>query len=103
MELRIAGIVNESVVDGPGLRFVIFTQGCPHQCSGCHNPKTHDETGGYLITIDEILTMINQAKLISGVTFSGGEPFIQAAKLAYLASKIRDIGLDIVTYTGFNV
>ncbi len=101
MELRIAGIAKESVVDGPGLRFVVFTQGCPHRCPGCHNPHTHDPNGGDLTDTDEIFSLIEQTKLIRGVTFSGGEPFLQAAPLAYLAGQIKALELDIVTYSGF--
>ncbi len=101
MELRIAGIVKESVVDGPGLRFVIFTQGCYHHCRGCHNVDTHDPAGGRVIHTDEIMAMVNSAKLIRGVTFSGGEPFLQAEALAYLADKIKAKGLNIVTYSGY--
>lgn len=101
MELRIAGITRESVVDGPGIRMVVFTQGCPHACHGCHNPHTHDPNGGRLIKTSEILTLVENTKLIRGVTFSGGEPFLQPRQLAYLAKEIRRKGLDIVTYTGF--
>ena len=101
MELRIAGVTKESVVDGPGLRFVVFAQGCPHRCPGCHNPHTHDPNGGELTDTDEILRMVEQTKLIRGVTFSGGEPFLQAGPLAYLAGQIKMLGLDIVTYSGF--
>lgn len=101
MQLRIAGIARESVVDGPGFRFVIFTQGCPHHCEGCHNPKTHAEDGGTFLAVEDIFSQICATKLISGVTFSGGEPFMQAGKLVHLAKKIRSRGLDIVTYTGF--
>ncbi|SDF06836.1 anaerobic ribonucleoside-triphosphate reductase activating protein [Sporolituus thermophilus] len=101
MELRIAGITKESVVDGPGLRMVIFTQGCPHRCEGCHNPQTHDPLGGTSTTTDEMIKMINEAKLIRGITFSGGEPFIQAKPLCEIARAARARGLNIVTYTGF--
>lgn len=101
MELRIAGIARESVVDGPGMRLVIFTQGCPHNCPGCHNPETHDPAGGKLIDSTEIITMIEQSRLIRGVTFSGGEPFLQAEILANIAYVTKKMGLDIVTYTGF--
>lgn len=101
MELRIAGIAKESVVDGPGLRFVVFTQGCPHRCPGCHNPHTHDPNGGDLVDTDEILRMVEATKLIRGVTFSGGEPFLQAAPLAFLAGQIKAMDLDIVTYSGY--
>lgn len=101
MELRIAGITRESVVDGPGMRLVIFTQGCPHHCPDCHNPETHDPEGGKLMDSTAIIAMIEQARLIRGVTFSGGEPFLQAEVLANIAHAVRRLGLDIVTYTGF--
>jgi len=101
MEIRIAGVTRESVVDGPGLRFVIFVQGCPHHCPECHNPQTHDPAGGTLTTTEVLWEMINATKLIRGVTFSGGEPFMQAKPLAELARKIKQEGLNIVTYTGF--
>lgn len=101
MNIRIAGIEKESVVDGPGLRFVVFTQGCPHECPGCHNPQTHDPAGGKLIAVQEVFKMIKQAKLIRGVTFSGGEPFMQAQAVAYLAEQTKSLGLNTMTYTGF--
>lgn len=106
--IRIAGIVPESTTDGPGVRFAIFTQGCPHRCPGCHNPHTHDPTGGYEIGIDEILDQIRQNPLLDGVTFSGGEPFLQAAKLVKIAREChefahenRERNLTVMTYTGF--
>lgn len=101
MKIRIAGFEKESVVDGPGLRFVIFAQGCPHRCDGCQNPQTWDFNGGQEMDIEEILELVRQSKLIRGVTFSGGEPFSQAEGLAMLARRIKDMGLDIVTYTGY--
>ena len=101
MEIRIAGITRESVVDGPGMRLVIFAQGCPHGCPGCQNPETHDPTAGKLLDSTEIISLIERAHLIRGVTFSGGEPFLQAAPLAELAAAARCYGLDIVTYSGF--
>lgn len=99
--LRIAGVVRESVVDGPGLRYVIFAQGCPHRCPGCHNPETWDPAGGYEITAAELLTDISRNPLIAGVTFSGGEPFTQAAAFAALGQALREKGYNIVTYTGY--
>lgn len=105
MEIRIAGITEESIVDGPGLRLVIFTQGCPHQCPGCHNPETHDVNGGYTVDIEDLFNHIAKTaarnKLLHGVTFSGGEPFLQAGPLACLAKRLKTLGLDIVTYSGF--
>lgn len=102
-QLRIAGIVKESIVDGPGLRYVIFTQGCPHRCVACHNPDTHDPTGGYTIAMTELLHSINATKLIAGVTFSGGEPFMQAAVCAQLAKLIKETNssLNILVYSGY--
>ncbi|MEI8054658.1 MAG: anaerobic ribonucleoside-triphosphate reductase activating protein [bacterium] len=102
-QLRIAGIIKESVVDGPGLRYVIFTQGCPHRCVGCHNPDTQDFAGGYDISITKLLDSINETKLIDGVTFSGGEPFAQAAACAKLAELIKQNknNLNIITYSGY--
>lgn len=100
-EIRIAGIVEESIVDGPGIRFVIFTQGCPHGCKGCHNPQTHDFNSGKDVNIDEIVNKIKEDPLLKGITLSGGEPFMQAGKLAKLIDKLSDTKLDIITYTGF--
>lgn len=94
--------MGDSIVDGKGIRFTIFTQGCPHGCKGCHNPQTHDFSAGRLVTEDELISEIRKNPLLDGVTFSGGEPFCQAKALASLAEKIRAIGgLDIVTYTGY--
>ncbi|NLJ76759.1 MAG: anaerobic ribonucleoside-triphosphate reductase activating protein [Peptococcaceae bacterium] len=101
MEIRIAGIVRESVVDGPGFRFVVFTQGCCHCCPGCHNPDTWDPRGGDLVRTAELLARIKKEKLIKGVTFSGGEPFLQAGPLAQLGRQIKTLRLDIITYTGY--
>ncbi len=99
--LRLAGIVNESVVDGPGLRTVIFVQGCPHHCPGCHNPETWPADGGYETSVDEVWGKIKDRRLLRGVTFSGGEPFLQAGPLAILAEKIKQHGWDLMIYTGY--
>lgn len=99
--LRIAGVVKESVVDGPGLRFVIFAQGCPFRCKGCHNPQAQPFEGGYLVSIDELIMEITNRRLLRGVTFSGGEPFAQAGAFALLGRAVREAGLDIVTYSGY--
>lgn len=101
MELRIAGTANDSIVDGPGIRFTIFTQGCPHHCPGCHNPQTHDFNGGKITDTAELLEKIKSNPLLDGVTFSGGEPFCQAEELAQLGAEIKKSGLNIITYTGF--
>ena len=70
MKIKLAGLVADSIVDGPGFRFTIFTQGCPHHCEGCHNPQTHDFTGGRYADCDKIIEKIRKNKLTSGVTFS---------------------------------
>lgn len=101
MKLRVAGTLKESVVDGPGIRFVIFAQGCPRFCEGCHNPHTHDPLGGELVTLDQLMAEIRDAKYIKGVTISGGEPFLQAKAFAQLAQKVRYLGKDVVTFTGY--
>lgn len=101
--LRIHSSVAESVVDGPGIRTVIFTQGCPHQCPGCHNPQTHDFSGGYLVDLEEIIQATLANPLLTGVTFSGGEPFCQPAPLADLARAVHAAGLDVVAYSGYTL
>ena len=101
MELRIAGTANDSIVDGPGIRFTVFTQWCPHHCEGCHNPQTHDFEGGEICDTAELLKKISGNPLLDGVTFSGGEPFCQAKALAELGREVKKLGLDIITYTGY--
>lgn len=99
--IRVSGIANDSIVDGPGIRLALFVQGCPHKCEGCHNPQTHDFNGGSDMTLGEIYDKIAANPLLDGVTFSGGEPFCQAYKLSELGEAIRSAGLNIVTYTGY--
>lgn len=101
MKLRIAGTVNDSIVDGPGIRFTIFTQGCPHNCKGCHNPQTHDFDGGELVDTDTLLEKIKSNPLLDGVTFSGGEPFCQAQTLSALGAEVKKLGMNVITYTGY--
>lgn len=101
MQLRVAGISKESVVDGPGIRLVIFTQGCPRKCEGCQNLDTLDPKGGYFVSLEDLLKQIKAARFIRGVTFSGGEPFMQAGFLAKLAEEVKKLGRDIVVYTGY--
>ena len=100
-QIRIAGMVEDSIVDGPGLRFTFFTQGCPHHCPGCHNPETHDVTQGQKVTLKEIYARIKNDKGITGVTFSGGDPFLQAQKLIPLAKKLKEDGYDLAMYSGW--
>ncbi len=100
-KLRIAGIEPESFVDGPGIRFSIFTQGCSHNCLGCHNPQTHDFNGGHDISLAELLSMIEENPLLDGVTLSGGDPMFQAKTLVPLAREIKERGLNLVIFSGF--
>lgn len=100
-QLKIAGIIRESIVDGPGIRFVVFTQGCSHRCPGCHNPQTHDPEGGNWIDTDRILEEIDKNPILKGVTFSGGEPFEQPRAMAELAKGVMERNLDLVSYSGY--
>ncbi len=99
--MRISGTVNDSIVDGPGLRFTIFVQGCPHHCKGCHNPQTHSFMGGEEVTLSSLLATIKANPLLDGVTFSGGEPFCKAEELGRLGKAIQELGLNVITYTGY--
>ena len=88
-------------MDGPGMRFVVFAQGCPHRCKGCHNPQTHDFEGGNEITIDRLLEEIDKDPMLQGVTFSGGEPFCQPESFSALADEIKKRGLGVIAYSGW--
>jgi len=101
--MRVAGFSNDSIVDGPGLRFVVFFQGCEHDCEGCHNPDTHALDGGKTVTAERILKRIDKNPLLDGVTFSGGEPFLQAKAIVPLAAEVKKRGLDLIIYTGFTL
>ncbi len=99
--LRIAGTARESIVDGPGIRYTVFTQGCPHHCPGCHNPQTHTFEGGRDVGLEELIKDICRNPMIKGVTFSGGEPFCQPGPLSELAAGLREKGKHIMVYTGY--
>jgi len=101
MNIRISGIVQESIVDGPGIRYVIFTQGCIHNCTGCHNTGTHSIDGGSVMTCAEIADKFKRNTLLEGITLSGGEPFLQAKQCAILAGEAHDAGLSVFVYTGY--
>ena len=101
MELRIAGVVKESIVDGPGIRYTVFTQGCPHHCPGCHNPQTWAFEGGQLTTPQALVEDIEKDPILKGVTFSGGEPFSQPEPLTELAKLVHGLGKDVVIFTGW--
>ena len=99
--IRLAGVVRESIVDGPGIRFVVFCQGCPHHCEECHNEPTHDFLGGFDCEISKILEAIDENPLLDGVTFSGGEPACQPEGFLALAREVHNRGLDIIMYSGY--
>lgn len=100
-KLRLAGVIRESIVDGPGIRMTVFTQGCPHHCKGCHNEQTWDFEGGYDSSTERILEEAQKDPILRGLTFSGGEPFCQAESLSILAKEAKEKGYDIFCYTGF--
>ncbi|MDR1753816.1 MAG: anaerobic ribonucleoside-triphosphate reductase activating protein [Eubacterium sp.] len=100
MKIRLAGIKKESIVDGPGLRFTIFAQGCPHGCKGCHNPSTHEMQGGEFYDIYDLAVEIMKNPLLDGVTFSGGEPFCQPVEFLEIAKALGK-KYSIYCYTGY--
>ncbi len=98
--LNLGGLVPESVVDGPGIRFVVFAQGCPHNCPQCFNAALQDYAPGKLVTVQEIVTMLEQYKSHS-ITFSGGDPFEQVQGFTELAKMCRTKNFSIWSYTGY--
>ena len=101
--IRIAGLVSESYVDGDGIRFAIFMQGCLRHCEGCHNPETHALNGGRLIDTAEIIAEIKKNPLLDGITLSGGEPFLQVEAANEIALAAKSFGLNVWCYTGYKL
>lgn len=101
MRFRLAGVVNDSIVDGPGLRLAVFAQGCPHHCPECHNPQSHDFEGGEWGDTAEILRIAEDNCLLDGITLTGGEPFCQPEACAELARGAHELGLNVWVYTGY--
>ena len=101
MNIRIAGYVNDSIVDGPGLRFAVFTQGCTHACPGCHNPETHDPNGGRDEDTDTLIAEMKKNPLLSGLTLSGGDPMLQPLPCLELAKAAHQMHLNVWMYTGY--
>ncbi|WP_238883661.1 anaerobic ribonucleoside-triphosphate reductase activating protein [Clostridium sp. YIM B02551] len=99
--IRLSGIAYESLVNGPGIRRVFFSQGCLHNCKECFNPDTHDFNGGELRDMDELILDVKENPMIKGITFSGGDPFEQADKFSYMAKEFKKFGLNIWSYTGY--
>ena len=99
--LNLAGIVGDSIVDGPGIRTTVFSQGCPHHCPGCHNPETWDFGCGQDLDEETILGIVRSNPLCRGVTFSGGEPFAQAEGFSSLAKLLKAAGYEVASYSGY--
>lgn len=99
--IRVAGLVMDSIVDGPGIRVAIFCQGCPHHCPGCHNPESWAFAGGQEMTVAALEAAVHSNPLCRGVTFSGGEPFSQAAAFGALARRLKAAGYEVAAYTGY--
>ena len=103
MRFRLSGIVNDSIVDGPGLRLTVFMQGCPYGCPGCHNPQTHDVMGGREADTEEVRAMLKKNPLLDGLTLSGGEPLLQPQAAREMAEMAKAQGLNVWCYTGDTV
>ena len=99
--IRLSGIAYESLVNGPGMRRVFFSQGCKHNCKGCFNPDTHDFNGGEDRNMDDLIKDVIENPILRGVTFSGGDPWEQADKFAYMAKAFKEHRLSVWSYTGY--
>lgn len=102
MEIRLAAPLQyDSIVDGEGIRTVIWTQGCSHNCKGCHNPETHDFNGGTLVDVEDIKKELASLEFQDGITLSGGDPFMQPKACLEIAKFAKEIGLNVWAYSGF--
>lgn len=102
MKIRLSNpLQSDSIVDGEGIRTVIWTQGCPHHCKGCHNPETHSFNGGFLKDTEELIEEIKKLELQDGITFSGGDPMMQVDACIEIAKACKEMGYNIWCYTGF--
>ena len=99
--MRIFGLVQDSIVDGPGFRVSCFVQGCPHHCPGCHNPESHDPGGGRDMTVEEVAKELLKNPLTDGLTLSGGDPFTQPEDCLALAKTAHEHGLNVWAYSGW--
>ena len=98
---RLAGAIRHSSVNGPGVRYVLFFQGCPHHCRGCQNPETWDPEKGTPTAISTIIEEILTTRYLDGLTLSGGEAFLQAEAAAEIAAAAKQAGLSVWCYTGY--
>lgn len=101
--MKLAGEIKHSLVNGPGIRYVIFFQGCPHRCPGCQNPETHDLAGGAEVNPDNLIERISSTKCLDGVTLSGGDPLMQPEECAKIAAAVQPMGLNVWLYTGWTM
>lgn len=99
--MKVYGLVHDSIVDGPGLRFSCFVQGCPHQCIGCHNPESHDKNGGREMTANDVIVEMLSNPIIDGLTLTGGEPFAQPEDCLAIAKAAHIKGLNVWGYSGW--
>lgn len=102
-KIRLSGITRESVVDGLGFRYVLYSQGCPHRCKGCHNPSTHSFEGGELVDVESIVYDIKKYSMLDGITCSGGECFEKAEQFAQIAKEVKAMGKNVWAYTGYTL
>ena len=99
--VNVAGVMADSIVDGPGIRVAIFVQGCCHHCEGCHNPESWPFGAGTDMSVEDLFALVKANQLCRGVTFSGGEPFCQAGALVPLAEKLKAAGYELASYSGY--
>lgn len=102
MKIRLAAdIQRDSIVDGEGIRAVIWTQGCPHHCKGCHNPETWKEKGGMEVDLEDVFLALDELEGQDGITLSGGDPIFQVEASTQIAKYAKNIGLNVWCYTGY--
>lgn len=101
--IRLSGpLEHDNIVNGDGLRAVLWTQGCPNHCIGCQNPETWDYRAGIVVSIDEIMERLSKIRGQTGLTFCGGEPFVQAKACRIIADRVRkEFGWDVWSFSGF--
>ena len=96
MKIRLASTLqSDSIVDGEGIRTVVWTQGCPHNCPFCHNPQTHDFKGGFLEDIEVIKEELRELKGQDGITLSGGDPMAQPLQCLEIAKEAHKLGMNV--------
>lgn len=102
MKIRLASVLQpDSIVDGEGIRTVVWTQGCPHHCPFCHNPQTHDFKGGFTVELDDVFEELNKLRGQDGITLSGGDPMVQPLECLEIAKYAHKLGMNVWCYTGY--